>query len=184
LFLVRDIVMKVNQQYILSAAQAEKYRTEPPFKLQGSYRNMNKLTEKVSAVMNDQELQQLISDHYLGEAQLLTSGAEENLLKLAEIRGVMTEQQSARWQQIKADFLRNKAMGGDDTDTGNKIVVQLADLVGGVRQLSAKLDDTAHSDVEKEGEKQDQQRLAQQKLLLELASKIQATIVANRPQVE
>ncbi|MGO4610333.1 DNA repair protein, partial [Variovorax sp. 2RAF20] len=65
---VRDVVYKVNQQYIASAAQDDRYRTEPPFRLQGSYRNMNKLAEKISPVMNDDELQQLISDHYLGEA--------------------------------------------------------------------------------------------------------------------
>lgn len=61
---VRDVVLKVNQQYIASAAQADQYRSEPPFKLQGSYRNMNKMAEKISAVMNDAELLQLIADHY------------------------------------------------------------------------------------------------------------------------
>ena len=43
--------------YIASAAQEDAYRTEPPFKLQGSYRNMNKLAEKVAPVMNDDELE-------------------------------------------------------------------------------------------------------------------------------
>src|SRR5690606_2115652 len=105
LFVVRDVVLKINQQYIISASQADKYRTEPPFKLQGSYRNMNKMGEKISAVMNQDELMQLIADHYIGEAQLLTAGAEENLLKLAELRGNMTEKQQQRWAQIKADFL-------------------------------------------------------------------------------
>lgn len=181
LFTVRDIVMKVNRQYIISAAQAEKYRTEPPFKLQGSYRNMNKMAEKIASVMNEQELQQMIADHYLGEAQLLTSGAEENLLKLAEIRGAMTEEQRARWTQIKADFMRNKAMGGDDADTGNKIVVQLADLVGGVRQLTeVARAPVSGSDMETERDRQN----SQQQLLLELITKVQAAIAANRPQVE
>lgn len=132
---IREIVFKVNQQYIISAAQSDKYRTEPPFKLQGSYRNMNKLAEKVSSVMNEQELNQVIYDHYLGEAQLLTSGAEENLLKLAEIRNVMTKEQKTRWEQIKKDFVRNKALGGDDIDTGARIVTQLADLVQSVQSL-------------------------------------------------
>lgn len=132
---IRDVVLKVNQQYIASAAQSDKYRLEPSFKLQGSYRNMNKLAEKVSAVMNDEEINQVIADHYLGEAQLLTSGAEENLLKLAEIRHTMTQEQQIRWQQIKKDFLRNKALGGDDTDTGAQIVTQLADLVQSVHAL-------------------------------------------------
>ncbi|MBP6216234.1 MAG: DNA repair ATPase [Luteimonas sp.] len=134
---VRDVVYRVNQHYIASAAQADRYRTEPPFRLQGSYRNMNKLTEKISPVMNDAELRQLIDDHYLGEAQLLTTGAEENLLKLAELRGVMDEAQAARWAQIKRDFLRNKSMGGDDADTGARVVAQLADIASGLQELQS-----------------------------------------------
>lgn len=139
LFVVRDTVLKVNKQYIESAAQADKYRTEPPFKLQGSYRNMNKMAEKVSAVMNEDELRQMIDDHYLGEAQLLTVGAEENLLKLAELRGTLTPEAQQRWQQIKRDFLRTKSLGGDDADTGRQVVVQLADLVSGVKDLAAQM---------------------------------------------
>ncbi|HEY0038305.1 MAG TPA: hypothetical protein VGB66_16515, partial [Longimicrobium sp.] len=133
----RDVVYRVNQQYIASAAQADRYRTEPAFKLQGSYRNMNKLAEKISPVMNDGELQQLISDHYQGEAQLLTTGAEENLLKLKELRGVLTADEAARWEQIKRDFLRNKAMGSDDADVGGRVVAQLADIAGGLQALGA-----------------------------------------------
>jgi len=132
---VRDVVYRVNQQYIASAAQADKYRVEPPFRLQGSYRNMNKLAEKISPVMNAAELQQLISDHYLGEAQLLTTGAEENLLKLGELRGTLTGDEQARWQQIKADFLRNKAMGAEDADVGGRVVAQLADIAVGLQRL-------------------------------------------------
>ena len=135
LIAVRDVVYRVNKQYIDSASQADKYRVEPPFRLQGSYRNMNKLAEKISPVMNDAELLQLVSDHYLGESQLLTTGAEENLLKLAELRGVMTPTQQARWVQIKADFLRNKAMGGDDADVGGRMVAQLADIAGNLQAL-------------------------------------------------
>ena len=135
LLAVQEIVLKINQQYIASAAQDDTYRTAPSFKLQGSYRNMNKMAEKVSAVMNEAELQQMISDHYLGEAQLLTTGAEENLLRLAELRGDISDEEKARWQQIKKDFLRNKAIGGDDIDVGGKLVAQLADLVEGVQQL-------------------------------------------------
>ncbi|MEH6824252.1 MAG: DNA repair ATPase [Motiliproteus sp.] len=135
LFVVQDVVLKINQQYIASAAQDDKYRTAPSFKLQGSYRNMNKMAEKVSAIMNDAELRQMITDHYLGEAQLLTAGAEENLLKLAELRGDISAAEQSRWDEIKQAFLRNKAMGGDDTDVGSKLVAQLVDLVNGVQQL-------------------------------------------------
>lgn len=145
LFVIRDIVLKINQQYIISAAQADKYRTEPSFKLQGSYRNMNKMGEKISAVMNQHELMQLIQDHYQGEAQLLTAGAEENLLKLAELRGNMTDLQQSRWRQIKTDFMRNKAMGGDDTDTGTKVVAQLVDLVDGVKQIGSRVSASAEA---------------------------------------
>jgi hypothetical protein len=134
---LREVVFAVNQQYIASAAQADAYRTEPPFKLQGSYRNMNKLAEKVSAVMNAAELDQLIRDHYLGESQLLTTGAEENLLKLGELRGTLSAAEAARWAQIKRDFVRNKAIGGADADTGARVVAQLRDLVEGVQKLGA-----------------------------------------------
>jgi hypothetical protein len=135
LLALREIVYRVNQAYIASAAQAEAYRTEPPFKLQGSYRNMNKLAEKVSAVMNASELQKLVDDHYLGESQLLTGGAEENLLKLAEIRGILDEARAQRWAAIKQGFARNKALGGADSDTGTRVIAQLHDLVQGVRAL-------------------------------------------------
>ena len=136
LFVIQDVVLKINQQYIASAAQSDDYRTEPSFRLQGSYRNMNKMAEKVSSVMNHGELMQMIADHYVGESQLLTNGSEENLLKLAELRGEMTDEESARWTKIKSDFLRNKAMGGDDADVGGKVIGQLVDLVGGVKSLS------------------------------------------------
>ncbi|TQV89290.1 DNA repair ATPase [Aliikangiella coralliicola] len=129
---IQQIVWRVNQEYIAASAQDDNYRTEPAFKLQGSYRNMNKMVEKVSAIMTDDELRRLVDDHYQGESQLLTTGTEANLLKLAELRDCLTEEQTERWNQIKTDFLRNKAMGGDDANTGNKIVAQLNDLVSGV----------------------------------------------------
>ena len=126
LFVVQELVLKVNQQYISSAAQDDKYRTEPAFKLQGSYRNMNKMSEKVSAVMNDEELMQMLSDHYQGEAQLLTTGAEHNLLKLAQLRGNSTEDEQQRWDTIITDFKRSKSMGGNDTDAATKVASQLS----------------------------------------------------------
>ncbi|OAT32612.1 DNA repair ATPase [Proteus myxofaciens] len=135
LITLRDVVLKVNQQYIASAAQSDKYRTEPAFRLQGSYRNMNKLSEKVSAVMNHDEIERLLDDHYLGEAQLLTTGAEENLLKLAELRGTLTEKDAQRWQDIKKDFMRNKSLGGDNADIGARVVTQLANLVESVQGI-------------------------------------------------
>jgi hypothetical protein len=142
LFVIQDVVLKINQQYIASAAQSDEYRIEPSFRLQGSYRNMNKMAEKVSSVMNHGELMQMIADHYVGESQLLTNGSEENLLKLAELRGEMTAEEVTRWAKIKADFIRNKAMGGDDADVGGKVIGQLVDLVNGVRSLGENAEQT------------------------------------------
>jgi hypothetical protein len=134
---VQEIVLSVNQAYIASAAQADASRTEPPFQLQGSYRNMNKLAERIIPIMNEAELQAVIDDHYLGEAQTLTSGAEANLLKLAELRGTMTAGQAERWAEVKSGYLRSKALGGDGDDPMARAVGAiglLADRVGGVEK--------------------------------------------------
>ncbi len=139
LFKVQQTVMRVNRQYIESAAQADKYRTEPPFKLQGSYRNMNKLAEKVNAVLNEVELNALLQDHYLGEAQTLTSGAEENLLKLAELNDSLSEEQRIRWQKIKDDFARIQSMGGEDADSVTRIANQIANVSGGLGSIEKSL---------------------------------------------
>jgi ATPase family associated with various cellular activities (AAA)./ATPase involved in DNA repair. len=131
---VRETVLRVNQAYIASSAQAEAYRTEPTFKLQGSYRNMNKLAEKLSPVMSDQELEALIDDHYQGEAQLLTYGAEENLLKLKQMRGTMNDEEAARWQTICEEYRRRQQAGGDE-ETGVKVVRQLGLISEHLQQL-------------------------------------------------
>ncbi|ROS01799.1 ATPase family protein associated with various cellular activities (AAA) [Sinobacterium caligoides] len=172
---VQQVILKINKQYIASAAQDDKYRTEPAFKLQGSYRNMNKMTEKITAVMNEQEMLQMIADHYLGEAQLLTTGAEDNLLKLAELRGNMTEEQALRWQQIKKDFLRNKAMGGDDGDVGGRVVAQLSDMVTGIQQLA----ETASEGGEKQPKHADEIAL-----LTTIVEKIAAALENLSPNIE
>ncbi|MGY0235769.1 DNA repair ATPase [Longispora urticae] len=131
----QQVVMANNRAYIASAAQSDASRTEPPFQLQGSYRNMNKLAERIVPVMNDAELEALIDDHYLGEAQTLTSGAEANLLKLAELRGTLTAAGAARWAEVKAGYLRARALGGDSDDPMSRAVGAvglLADRMGGV----------------------------------------------------
>jgi Tfp pilus assembly protein PilZ len=128
LFKVQDVLLRVNLEYIASASQDDRYRTEPPFKLQGSYRNMAKLTEKVVSAMNDDELQRLIDDHYASEAQTLTKGAEQNLLKLAEMRGRLTPEQSARWTEIKEAFGRVQRMGGSDADPVARVTGTLSGL--------------------------------------------------------
>ncbi len=125
---VQETVLKVNLQYIASASQDERFRTEPAFKLQGSYRNMSKLAARVVAAMNDEELRRLVDDHYAGEAQTLTSGAEHNLLKLAEMLGRQTPEQKARWDEIKKGFARAKLLGGNEDDPVARVTAQLSGL--------------------------------------------------------
>ena len=131
---VRDVVLRVNEEYIRSAAQADAYRTEPPFKLQGSYRNMNRLAEKLSPVMNDAELESLLADHYRNEAQTLTSGAESNLLKLKEMLGTQTPAEAARWAEIRNTFRKNKVLGGDgsENDPVSRVVQKLSAFYEGL----------------------------------------------------
>ncbi|MBQ1052863.1 DNA repair ATPase [Micromonospora sp. C51] len=132
---VQQVVLANNQAYIASAAQSDDARTEPPFQLQGSYRNMNKLAERIVPVLTDEELEAVIDDHYLGEAQTLAAGAEANLLKLAELRGRLTPEQAARWAEVKEAFQRSRALGGTGDDPVDRAVGALgllADRVGGV----------------------------------------------------
>ena len=128
LFLVRDAIMRVNAEYVRSAAQEDAYRTEPSFKLQGSYRNMNRLSEKVLPLMTAQEVTALIHDHYQNESQTLTTGAEANLLKFHAMGQSLNEEQSTRWEEIKKDFGRQKLLGGGDNDPVTRIVGQLTSL--------------------------------------------------------
>jgi hypothetical protein len=138
LFRARDLLLKVNLAYIESAAQQEAYRTAPPFKLQGSYRNMTKLAGKITALMRDDELDALLRDHYRGEAQTLTTGAEENLLRLAQLLGSPTPEESARWAAICEEFVRKKKLGGDDVDGSQRIASSMLDVARAVDALKPK----------------------------------------------
>ncbi len=136
LIVVRDIMLKVNQQYIASAAQADEFRTEPRFQLQGSYRNMNKIAEKVLPIMNDAELQTLILSHYEQESQTLTTGAEANMLKFKELVGIQNEKEAARWADIKKTFQRNQYLRGmDASDPTAQVVAQLSAVGDGLSNI-------------------------------------------------
>ncbi len=136
---VRDVVLRVNTEYIRSAGQADAYRTEPPFKLQGSYRDMNKLAERVVSVMNEEELQTLIRSHYENEAQTLTTGAEANLLKLGEMRGLLTETDQQRWTDIKAIFMKQQRT--QDANGMAQAVETMEDISGSLRGIAEALRD-------------------------------------------
>lgn len=133
LLTIRDIVLRVNQEYIRSAAQANEYRTEPPFKLQGSYRNMNRISERVVPVMNDRELFNLVLQSYENDAQTLTTGAEANLLKWKELQGCLSETESQRWSEIKRVFNQHKLVQADDKF--GQAVLQLGKLSDGLEDI-------------------------------------------------
>lgn len=86
---------------------------------------MNRIAERISPVMDEAELAALLDDHYRAEAQTLTGGAEANLLKLAALRGKLTEEQAARWEQVCAAHVRHQAIGGADGDQLGRAVAAL-----------------------------------------------------------
>ncbi|MEV0226607.1 DNA repair ATPase [Streptomyces sp. NPDC050704] len=143
----RETVLAVNAAYIASAAQSDSTRTEPPFQLQGSYRNMNKIAQRIQPVMNDTELAAVIHDHYTAEAQTLTTGAETNLLKLAELRGTLDTEQAARWAELKTTYARTQALGGPEGDPLTRAVAALgllADRVAAVESAITRATDPRH----------------------------------------
>ncbi|QQL46052.1 DNA repair ATPase [Sulfuriroseicoccus oceanibius] len=133
---VRDSILRVNLEYIRSAAQEDAYRTEPAFKLQGSYRNMNRIAEKVLPLMTDEEVVGLITDHYENESQTLTTGAESNMLKFREMENMLTETQAARWAEIKKGFNKNKLLGaGGENDPVARVVAQMSEFNDGLNAI-------------------------------------------------
>lgn len=125
---IRDVVLKVNAQYIHSAAMADEYRTEPAFKLQGSYRDMNKMVAKVEAIMNEEELMSIIYTHYQSESQTLTNGAEANMLKFKEMINVQNDVEKERWASIKESFVQNNKLKHLGNDKTAQLVQQLMNL--------------------------------------------------------
>lgn len=123
---IRDVVVRVNRNYIQSAAMQDNYRTEPPFKMQGSYRNMSRLVAQVVPMMNDIEINQVILAHYESESQTLTADTESNLLKLKEIAGLISAEEQQRWEDIKEIFRKNNKHGGMGQD--DKVFAQLLEF--------------------------------------------------------
>jgi len=95
---------------------------------------MNKIAEKIASAMTDKEVEALIDDHYQGEAQTLTTAAEQNLLKLGEMRGRLTPAQQERWQQIKDEFVRQRRMGSATDDPATRLAGSLGGELGAIRE--------------------------------------------------
>ncbi|MGG7569268.1 DNA repair ATPase [Streptomyces sirii] len=147
LLTARATVLAVNDTYIASAAQHDATRTEPPFQLQGSYRNMTKIAQRIQPVMNEGELAAVIDDHYTAEAQTLTTGAEANLLKLSELRGTLTPEQAARWAELKSAYVRAQKLGGAEDDPAVRAIAALgllADRLATVESAITRAADPRH----------------------------------------
>ncbi|MFW5828634.1 MAG: DNA repair ATPase [Planctomycetota bacterium] len=142
---IQEIILRVNQTYIASAATAETDRTEPPFKLQGSYRNMAKLAEHVVSVMSPQERTELLRDHYRGESQTLTNGAESNFLKFAVMCDCATPEEATRWEAIRRGFHRRQELGDED-DPMRGALMQLVRLNEGLGTIGAALQRDGNAD--------------------------------------
>lgn len=147
---VRDVILRVNRTYIRSAAQADAYRTEPPFKLQGSYRNMNRIAERVVPIMNDQELESLVATNYEQDAQTLTRDGESNLLKFKELLGTLTPEESERWESIKYAYAESVRMQGIESDDSTAQVLRtltgLRDGLESIRRTMAQAISANQSD--------------------------------------
>ena len=130
LLVARDAILTVNKEYIYSAAQSDEYRTEPAFKLQGSYRDMNKIAEKVVSVMNDKELDTLILSHYESESQTLTSGAEANLLKFKSLINKLSAAEKGRWEDILERFRKKQELAGYGEGNPAGLVVKEMENIG------------------------------------------------------
>ncbi|MCT8338947.1 DNA repair ATPase [Flavobacteriaceae bacterium TK19130] len=140
--MVRETVLAVNKTYIKSAAMEDAYRTEPPFKLQGSYRDMNKLVAKVVPIMNTKEIDTLLLSHYESEAQTLNASAEANLLKFRELRGTLTAEEKERWESIKETFEKNNKLKGlGDKNEMAQLLLQMMEFstnLEGIRSVLEK----------------------------------------------
>ncbi|TDU71061.1 ATPase family protein associated with various cellular activities (AAA) [Prosthecobacter fusiformis] len=145
---VREVILRVNQEYIRSAAMEDAYRTEPPFKLQGSYRNMNKISEKIQPLMTAAEVHSIIEDHYRGESQTLSQSAEANLLKWREINDLASDADKARWTEIKRTFGRNLLAGGSgENDPVSRITGQMSAFTAGLEKIEQAVSHPTLSDV-------------------------------------
>ena len=139
---VADVLLLVNNQYIESASTSNALRGEPPFMLQGSYRNMARLAAKVLPKMTDAEVDALIHDHYRVEAQTLGASAGWNLAKLAEVlEPVMGPPEGATRSELAR--LRTAWLSSDSSEDPMR---SLAAAVGRIADAFGPNEDAAPSD--------------------------------------
>ncbi|HAP77121.1 MAG TPA: DNA repair ATPase, partial [Acidimicrobiaceae bacterium] len=108
---VRDVLLKVNAAYIASATMDSAMRGEPAFLLQGSYRNMARIAQRILPVMTPAEVDTVVADHYRAESQTLAAAAGWNLLKLREVIGTATEADVAELAELRARWRETNVAG-------------------------------------------------------------------------
>jgi len=73
---------------------------------------MNRIAEKIIAIMNNDELKTLMLSYYENESQTLTTSAESNLLKFKGLTGWRKEEENHRWEDILAVYRKQQKMKG------------------------------------------------------------------------
>ena len=97
---------------------------------------MNRIAERVAAVMNEAELQSLIVSNYEQDAQTLTTDNEANVLKFKEIMGILNAQEKERWDAIKYAYVESVRMSGmDSEDQAGQLMRQLAAMRDGLESI-------------------------------------------------
>ncbi|MFG1810014.1 DNA repair ATPase [Streptomyces sp. NPDC049040] len=81
---VRRVLLAVNAAYIASAVEGGE-----PFQLQGSYRDMGRLTGRLHPSLTSADVDALITDHYRAEAHTLAARGGAALHRLAAIRAAL-----------------------------------------------------------------------------------------------
>ena len=108
---VRDVLLKVNAAYIASATVDDNLRGEPAFLLQGSYRNMARIAQRVLPAMTAEEVDLLVTDHYRAESQTLAAAAGWNLLKLRAVMGAATDADLQQLDELRERWRQSDAAG-------------------------------------------------------------------------
>lgn len=109
---IRDVLLKVNAAYIASASVDDHLRGEPAFLLQGSYRNMARIAQRVVPAMTAEEVDILVADHYRAESQTLAAASAWNMAKLAEVIGRAGPPELAEIDQMRVRW-REANVAGD-----------------------------------------------------------------------
>ncbi len=90
----------MNAAYIASATVDDNLRGEQSFLLQGSYRNIARLAQRILPAMTTAEVDTLVADHYQAESQTLATEAGWNLARLGEVLGTQTPDEAAYLAQL------------------------------------------------------------------------------------